>query len=289
MEKRPYERSCVMKKVKALIISGYGVNCEKEVAVGCELAGAEVDVIHAQKLLNHQIDLDQYQLIVFPGGFSFGDDLGAGKAFANRLSHSRQKGEQSVRDHLQSFVDRGGCILGICNGFQLLVKLNLLPGFSPASSKQQVSLVFNDSNCFENRWSHHRVLPSTCVFTKGLKQIYLPLRHGEGKFIASDDAVIQKLFDQNQIVFQYCTTQGEPADHFPENPNGSTRAIAGICDHTGRILGMMAHPEGFLFFQNHPNWLALKEQSMREHRPLEEGGEGVQLFRNAVHYLEENS
>lgn len=274
-----------MSKVKALVVTGYGVNCEKEVAVGCEVAGATAEIVHAQKLLLNAIPLEQYHLIVFPGGFSFGDDLGAGKAFANRLSHPREKGAISAKERLQNFVDKGGCILGICNGFQLLVKLNLLPGFSPPSPKQEVSLVFNDSNRFENRWVHHRVLPTSCVFTKGLNQLFLPIRHGEGKFIVSEEEVVQRLFDKNQIVFQYCSPNGEATQQFPNNPNGSIKSIAGICDNTGRILGMMAHPEGFLFFPNHPNWVSLKEKIQREKEFEEPVGDGFLLFKNAVDYL----
>ena len=277
-----------MKTIKALIICGYGVNCEKEVAVGCQLAGAKPHIIHAHHLLKNEIKLEDYHLIVFPGGFSFGDDLGAGKAFANRLSYSRSPEYKNPKDQLQLFVDRGGCILGICNGFQLLAKLNLLPGFERELGKQKVSLVFNDCNHFQDYWVYHRALKSKCIFTKDLDTIYLPVRHGEGKFIVSDHNVLKQLENQSQIVFKYAKEDGSVANEYPHNPNGSIQSIAGICDNTGRILGMMAHPEGFLFFPNHPNWLRIKDANRRKNLECELYGDGLKLFVNAVNYLKGN-
>jgi len=248
--------------VHALVITGYGINCEKEMALACELAGAHATIAHAYKLLNHEIDLHRYHLICFPGGFAFGDELGAAKVLANRLSR--------LIDELQNFVAEGKCLLGICNGFQLLVKLGLLPGHA---SGQSISLTYNDHTRFDDRWIGHQVAPTNCVFTQGMTDLHLPIRHGEGKFVLRDDELAKQL--TNQVVFRY----------HPENPNGSHDNIAGICDPTGRILGMMAHPEAALYFTNHPNWIRRKERAKREKTPLPQYGEGYQIFKNVVDYL----
>lgn len=276
-----------MKEINALVFAGYGINCEKEVAIACEMVGFNVQSMHVQKILNGQIDLDAFHFIIFPGGFSFGDELGAGKVFANRLTFIRLESMRCLREHLSHFVDRGGCILGICNGFQLLVKLGLLPGFDKNFS-QTISLSNNDSCRFESRWVRHKVVSSRSIFTKDLHEIELPIRHGEGKFVARDASILKRIYDQNQVVLQYSTTEGEPAKQYPENPNGSVDAIGGICDHTGRILGMMAHPEAALFFTQHPQWLRKKEDLRRRQESMPKYGSGIALFKNAIDYLRDN-
>ncbi len=239
--------------VKALVITGCGINCDREIGAACRAAGAEVEFVHTNKLLSETLSWEDAQLLVFPGGFSFGDELGAAKVFANRLQHLSEK--------LQQFVDNGNCILGICNGFQLLVKLGLLPG----PNKQTASLACNDTGRFECRWVHHKVLPSHCIFTQGEKSLYLPIRHGEGKFVSEET---ESLFQNRQVVMQY--------EH---NPNGSMDSIAAICDPTGRILGMMAHPEAALYFTNDPRSTRMKQTS--------KFGSGFPIFKNAVTYLKE--
>lgn len=273
-----------MKSVKALIITGYGINCEKEMAFACKKGGAEVTVTHINDLLNGAIALNDYHLLGFPGGFSFADDLGAAKAFANRLTYSQHEGK-SFKERLHEFVQKGNCIIGICNGFQLLVKLGLLPSFVDIGTPQQLSLVHNDSQQFENRWTHHKVLPSPCVFTKDLESLYLPVRHGEGKLVAQSEEVTEKLFRNHQVVLQYSDINGTPTENYPDNPNGSTRAIGGVCDETGRVFGMMAHPEAALFFTNLPHWQRLKTQASRigEEVPLE--ADGYKIFENGMNYL----
>jgi len=269
-----------MDQIQALIISGYGINCEREMAFACEEAGARATIVHAKKLLNNEVSLDSYHLLCFPGGFSFGDELGAAKAFANRLTYSSK-----LKEQILDFVEKGKCVIGICNGFQLLVKLGLLPGLKETSA----SLATNDSCQFENRWAHHKVLPSPCVFTRGIEKLYLPIRHGEGKFVLENPEIAQQLFANNQIVLQYSTTEGEPTQNYPENPNGSIEAIAGICDPTGRILGMMAHPEAALLATHHPHWHRQMVQARREKSTLPKYGPGYPFFENVVQYLKEKS
>jgi phosphoribosylformylglycinamidine synthase I len=240
--------------VKAVVVTGCGINCDKEMSVACREAGFEVETIHASKLFGDAFPWGEAQLLLFPGGFSFGDELGAAKVFANRLL--------GIKNRLKEFVDQGNCILGICNGFQLLVKLGLLPG----GENQTASLACNDTGRFEARWVNHLVVPSKCIFTQGLESLYLPIRHGEGKFVSDDTEL---LFRNQQVVMQY-----------EKNPNGSMDSIAAICDPTGRILGMMAHPEAALYFTQDPRWTRMKDS-------LTTYGSGFALFQNALNYLKE--
>lgn len=268
-------------KIKICVITGYGINCEKEMALACEMAGGAVSFIHAQQLLSNDTSWMDANLIAFPGGFSFGDELGAAKAFANRISYNAM----NLRDRLHSFVENGNCIIGICNGFQLLVKLGLLPGNENFS--QSISLANNSSSRFECRWVHHKVLPSPCIFTRGIESLYLPARHGEGNLTGSSEN-ITNLFKNKQVALQYANEDGTVADHFPANPNGSTEAIAGLCDPTGRIFGMMAHPEAAVHFTNDPRWTRLKEHHQRHKEPVPKYGPGFAVFKNAIHYLKES-
>jgi phosphoribosylformylglycinamidine synthase subunit PurQ / glutaminase len=276
-----------MKSIESLIITGYGINCEKEMAHACKKAGANSTIEHANDLLNGNVDITKYHLIAFPGGFSFADELGAGKAFANRLSFSHQKGS-SLKERLHQFIADGKCIIGICNGFQLLVKLGLLPNFKEADSKQELSLTHNDSQKFESRWVNHRVLQTPCVFTQGLEKLYLPVRHAEGKLVARHTEVIDNLFHNNQVVLQYADPHGNAAYSYPDNPNGSIQSIAGLCDETGRVFGMMAHPEAALYFTNHPHWHRLREVAKRKGEKIPEEGDGNKIFINGIQYLRDN-
>lgn len=276
-----------MKSVRALIITGYGINCEKEMAHACKKAGAEASIEHANDLLNGRIDISDYHLLAFPGGFSFADELGAGKAFANRLSFSHQQGV-SLKQRLHKFVSEGKCIIGICNGFQLLVKLGLLPSFKEPDSKQELSLAHNDSQKFESRWVNHKVLESPCVFTRGLEKLYLPIRHAEGKLVARHTEIIDNLFNNHQVVLQYADPNGNAAYVYPDNPNGSVKSIAGLCDETGRVFGMMAHPEAAIYFTNHPHWHRLREEAKRKGEEVPEEADGYKIFNNGIQYLRES-
>ena len=263
-------------KPKALVITGYGLNCEAETSEALTLAGAEVTRMHLNDLLADKGRLAEFGLLAIIGGFSFGDHLGAGRALAIRLRHG-------LAAELAAFVERGGLVIGICNGFQVLVKLGLLPGFEPFSPRAQqlVTLTHNDSGVFRNDWIRLRVNEeSPCVFTRGLKTLDFPIRHGEGKFLALDGEVVGRLKQQGQIVYQYADEAGEPTMQFPANPNGSLDAIAGICDATGRIFGTMPHPEAFLYAENHPDFARRKALGEPVPAPA-----GRRIFENAVQYL----
>ncbi|MDH3359733.1 MAG: phosphoribosylformylglycinamidine synthase subunit PurQ [Desulfobulbaceae bacterium] len=270
-------------KVKAIVITGNGTNCEMEMAHACKLGGADqVDIVHMSELLSGEYRLDDYHFLNLPGGFLDGDDLGAGQAGAHRLRHAVVKGSgEKLQDQLLRFIDAGKLVIGVCNGFQLMVKMGLLPGFDNQHDQRMVSLTYNDSSRFEDRWVSLAVdEKSPCVFTKGISRLYYPIRHGEGKFVVQDEATFKRLQDEHLISLRYADQEtGEPTMVYPANPNGSPDAIAGICDPTGRLFGLMPHPEAFLHRTNHPRWT-------REDLPEE--GQGVALFRNGVNFIREN-
>ncbi len=265
-------------KVKSLLIMGYGVNCEKEMALGYSMAGATPKFAHINAILQSKVRIFDYDIINFPGGFSFGDELGAAKALANKVTFSKLKNGRTLREELVGFVHHGGYIFGVCNGFQLLVRLGLLPNLS---GEQEVSLAYNSSGKFEDRWVLHKINPlSPCVFTKGLDTIYLPVRHGEGRFCAKNSGVLKQIISENLVALQYCDPEGNPTMSYPQNPNGSLESIGGICDRTGRIFGMMAHPEAFLLFYNHPLWTRMIKSKIDTPNIIEGGG--LTIFKNVV-------
>ncbi|SEL98849.1 phosphoribosylformylglycinamidine synthase subunit I [Syntrophus gentianae] len=270
----------MLQRVRSMVITGNGTNCEREMAHACRLAGSEeVDIVHISDLLSGEKRLDDYHFLNLPGGFVDGDDLGSAKANANRLLHVRIRGtEERLYDSLLRFIAEGKLILGVCNGFQLMVKLGLLPGFDGDYATQTVTLTYNDSGKFEDRWVYLKPEASSpCVFTQGLEGVYLPVRHGEGKLVPRDEGILKRLHAQKQVVLQYCDEAfGEAEMTYPRNPNGSVDAIAGICNETGRLFGLMPHPEAYLHATNHPRWTREK---------LPEEGQGLQIFRNAVTFL----
>lgn len=270
-------------QVKSIVITGYGTNCEREMAKACRLAGSDkVDIVHMSELLHGEFRLDGYHFLNLPGGFLDGDDLGAGQAGAYRMKYAKVTGSnERLQEQIVRFIEAGKLILGVCNGFQLMVKMGLLPGFDGNHDQRLVSLTHNDSGRFEDRWVTLAVdKKSPCVFTKGLDHLYLPVRHGEGKFIARDETIQTQLQDEHLICLRYAEPgSNEPTMQYPENPNGSADAIAGICDPSGRLFGLMPHPEAFLHRTNHPRWT-------RESMPEE--GQGVALFRNAVRFIRDN-
>ncbi|MGC1878530.1 MAG: phosphoribosylformylglycinamidine synthase subunit PurQ [Rhabdochlamydiaceae bacterium] len=271
-----------MRAVRTLVLSGYGINCEKEMAKAALLAGSEVVTAHVKTWILGQIDLTHFDILFFPGGFSFGDELGAAKVFANKIVFAKGKKEgKSLSEELDDFVKRGNCILGVCNGFQLLVKLGILPGFQ---KKQEVSLSRNERYQFESRWVHLHITPSRSIFTEGLKELYLPVRHAEGNFVVKEGGMIDRLVANRQIALQYGAIDGKVADHYPDNPNGSSHSIAGICDGTGRVLGMMPHPEAAIFFTHFPDWIRRKEELKRQGLSIPLHGPGLNLFKNVVNY-----
>ena len=265
-------------RLRALVPTGHGINCELETRRALEVAGfAQVDLVHLNFIARGDVDFGSYQIVVFPGGFLDGDDLGAAQACANRIRHSRISGERLI-DLLVEFVLRGGLALGICNGFQLLVKLGMLPAFDGDYTRRDLSLTGNDSGRFEDRWVWLAVdSASPCVFTRGIEKLYLPVRHGEGKILARSHDQVSKLLALHQAALRYASpADGQPTMEYPHNPNGALEAVAGVCDPTGRVFGMMPHPEAFQDRTNHPRWT-------REELPEE--GAGLAIFKNAVAYL----
>lgn len=273
------------KMIKALVLTGYGLNCDYETDFSLKLAGAESHCIHINEMISSgrsgpEIRLSDYHILVFGGGFSWADDHGAGVLMATKIRH--HLGEQ-----IQQFIDDGKLVMGICNGFQALVNLGLVPGFDSSYQERRVALTYNDSGNFVDDWVQLKINEkSPCVFTKGLSSLDLPVRHGEGKFYAEDET-INRLLENNQIALQYSDGNGNPAGgKWPMNPNGSIKDIAGICDPSGRIFGLMPHPEAFNHYTNHPDWTLKKEALQRQGKTIEsEEGEGIKLFRNAVEYL----
>ena len=266
-------------RINALVLCGYGLNCDIETAHALELAGANAKRVHINSVIDGSVNLSAFQLMVFVGGFSWGDDHGAGIIQAVRM-------KKNAGERLLKFVDDGNLVLGICNGFQTIVNLGLLPGFDGNYQDRSVALTFNDCGNFRDDWVHLNINDnSPCVFTKGLSHIELPIRHGEGKFVA-DDSVINRLINENQVVCRYATPEGSPASgRFPENPNGSVHDIAGICDPTGRVFGLMPHPEAFNHFTNHPDWARVPARSYGKtvrHIPWVTG---IRVFENAVQFF----
>ncbi len=274
-----------MKKVKVIVIRTAGTNCDKETIFAFKSVGADVSLVHINQLIGKKEFLKNYDILALPGGFSYGDDVAAGKILANELRFK-------LAEDLKKFIQEGKLIIGICNGFQILVKAGLLPGNDNFS--QEASLTINDSAKFEDRWVYLRSQNSArpgeakragefrsqkCVWTENLPEIiYLPVAHGEGKFVVRDEAVLKRLKENNQIVFKYCDEKGKSAG-YPFNPNGSLADIAGICDNTGRILGLMPHPERHFLSEQHPHWFDGGSKKF---------GEGAMIFENALKYAKKN-
>jgi len=252
-----------MTSPKTLILRTAGTNCDRETAHAFLRAGAQVELVHVNRALADPGILADCRILVFPGGFTYGDDLGAGTIFANRI-------RAVLLEPVRALVDRGGLVLGICNGFQILVKTGLLPALRGPG---EATLTTNDSNRFEDRWVHLEVVSDRSPFVERGDRIRCPVAHAEGKFVTRDEDVLTRLEENGQVVFRYVGPNGSPDPAYPLNPNGSRNAVAGICDPTGRILGLMPHPERNLEPTHHPSWTR---------SGLAEEGDGARLFRNAV-------
>jgi len=293
---------------KVIVLRAAGTNCDLETAYAFKKHQAEVDLIHINELKSKKRKLSSYHILAIPGGFTYGDDVAAGRILANELRFN-------LKEDLAKFIQDGKLIIGICNGFQVLVKAGLLPDCE--SLKQKATLTLNDSGKFEDRWvylkkpetpegqaygagrnqkppkdkptgqaedsdrresraeSRGNQKPDSCVWTKDINEIiYLPVAHAEGKFITDKDT-LEELKENNQIIFQYVDKEGK-LERYPYNPNGSVENIAGICDKTGRILGLMPHPERSIMSYHHPHWQ--KNQDIKE-------GDGKLIFKNAVSYI----
>ncbi|MDD5590805.1 MAG: phosphoribosylformylglycinamidine synthase subunit PurQ [Dehalococcoidales bacterium] len=249
-----------MTKVRTLILRGPGTNCDAETAFAFQRAGADVTSAHINQLIRREVPLSDYQIFVITGGFTYGDDISAGKVLANEL---KLKLGQDIR----SFIDRGGLILGICNGFQVLVKAGFLPGGD--GREQPITLSTNDSGRFECRWVYLKVNESSpCIFTEGIDRMYLPVANGEGKVVTGGKAL-----PDSSIVLTYSDQYGNNDPGYPDDPSGSEGHIAGICDASGRIFALMPHPERHIRGTQHPRWT-------RE--GVGKDGDGLPVFLNAV-------
>lgn len=255
-----------MKKIKVLIFSGYGLNCEEEARYGFELAGADASIVHINDLIDGNVKMDTFHIAVFPGGFSYGDDTGSGKAYANRIKNHLWK-------PLQKFIKDEKLVIGICNGFQILTQLGILPG----------ALTFNESNRYSDRWTDMEVVGDS-PWLKGITKISAPIGHGEGRFVA-DKKTLAELKKNKTIALRYVKGETATYQDLPANPNGATENIAGILSHEGRVLGLMPHPDRALFMTNLPHWNVLKNEALRHGSDFPDHGPGLQIFKNGVNYF----
>lgn len=262
-------------KPRVLVLRAAGINCDEETAFAFERYGAQARRLHVNELLAGRTSLSEFDALAIPGGFSYGDDIAGGRVLAVELLHH-------LRDGLLDLVDRGGLVLGICNGFQVLVKTGLLPGTEAPIGIQEVTLTDNDSNRYEDRWVHLESVSQHSVFLAAGERIHLPLAHAEGKYIPRDAALHARIVAAGHVAFRYVTEDGgEPG--YPDNPNGSHDHVAGLVDRTGRILGIMPHPERALFRVHHPDWT--RSGALNTAGEMDEG-DGARLFANAVEHLE---
>jgi phosphoribosylformylglycinamidine synthase len=263
-------------KPKVLIFSGYGLNSEEETAYGFDLAGAEADIVHINDLVDGLYKLSDYQILAFPGGFAYGDNTGAGNAYANKLRNH-------LWEDVEKFISKDKLVIGICNGCQIVANLGLVPAFDKHYGERQVALMNNESARFTTRWVDMKVKAESPWLT-GIDTLSLPVAHGEGKFFA-DRTSLERLRNEKLIALQYFKGQMSTYLDLPANPNGSVDGIAGIIDETGRILGLMPHPERGMFFVQRPDWTLLKEEFLRKGNTLPEFSDGLQIFKNAVQYF----
>jgi phosphoribosylformylglycinamidine synthase len=266
------EKTRLRSEVRVLILTGLGLNCEDETAVAFRMAGARPEQVHLLDLLDGSAGrLSDYPILVFVGGFAFGDHLGAGFVVANKI-------RWRIYDQLLEFIDRGGFALGICNGFQTMVRLGMLPGLDGDYRTPRATLAPNDRMGYRDAWVRLAFDDrSPSVWTRGLGTLDLPARHGEGKFLAESPELLERLESNRQIAARYIDAEGRPTEAWPHNPNGSPHGVAGICDPSGRLFGMMPHPDAYLYPFHHPRW----------HRRRSTGdaaaeGEGLAVFRNGV-------
>jgi phosphoribosylformylglycinamidine synthase len=267
-----------MPQPRVLVLRAPGTNCDVETAFAFERAGGVPQGVHVNRVLEQPRLLDDYQVLCVPGGFSYGDDLGAGRILAVQI-------QTHLGQVLGDFVARGKLVLGVCNGFQVLLKTGLL--LPPDDAGPVATLAWNASGKFQDRWVRLRCQESPCVFFAGIESMYLPIAHAEGQFVTRDAATLQRLAAARQLPLRYAPLDAVAADTaaedasdllpFPDNPNGSQANVAGVCDATGRVCGLMPHPERHIDPTQHPHWTRLKE--------LPPEGDGLAVFRNAVRYF----
>lgn len=267
------EQSQRRQQTRVLILTGLGLNCEAETEAAFRIAGASPEQVHLLDLLDRQssIRLTDYSILAFVGGFAFGDHLGAGFVFANKIRFR-------LYDQLLEFIEGGGSALGICNGFQTMVRLGLLPGLDGDYRTPRASLAPNERVGYRDAWVRLAFdTDSPCVWTRGLSSLELPSRHGEGRFLTETRELLERLQRSSQIVARYVDLDGKPTQVWPDNPNGSPGAVAAVCDPSGRLFGMMPHPDAYLYPFHHPDW-----QRQRIDGTLPDEGRGISIFRNGV-------
>jgi phosphoribosylformylglycinamidine synthase I len=261
-----------MSEVRAIVLRAAGINCDLETQHAFELAGAEADRVHINRIIEDKSLLDGYQILVVPGGFSYGDDVAAGKILANQIKHH-------LYEQVRKFIDAGKLVLGICNGFQVLVKAGILPG-NDGGNQQSITITYNNSNKYEDRWVYLAPQTDRCVFIEKGRQIYLPVAHGEGKIVTKDQPTLEKLQSGGFVAFKYVDENGSEGG-YPINPNGSMASIAGLTDSTGRVLGLMPHPERHVRHTQHPRWTRANDKKDGD-------ADGMTIFTNAVKYAQAN-
>jgi phosphoribosylformylglycinamidine synthase subunit PurQ / glutaminase len=268
----PEEKSRRRADVRVLLLTGLGLNCEAETEAAFRMAGASPECVHLLDFLDGSARrrLADYPVLGFIGGFAFGDHLGAGFVFANKIRYR-------LYDQLLEFIERGGLALGICNGFQTMTRLGLVPGLDGDYRTPRATLAPNDRPGYRDAWVSLAFDPaSPCVWTRGLERMDLPARHGEGKFLTSDE-VGARLRQSHQVVARYVGPDGRPTQEWPHNPNGSPDAVAAVCDPSGRLFGLMPHPDAYLYPFHHPAWPRWRAEGRV---PAE--GAGLAIFRNGV-------
>ena len=267
-----------MAKPKVLVLTGYGINCEEETAYVFERAGAKSEIVHVNDLIDGHRKLSDYQIMAIPGGFSYGDDTGAGNALANRIKNN-------LREDILNFARADKLMIGICNGCQMLANLGVAPALEDKYGERQVALMNNKTARYECRWAYLKNTSEKCVWTRGIGVIHISVAHGEGNFYMEDE-ILAGIKKGDQIAFKYVHENGAPANgEFPVNPNGAMEDIAAICDPSGRILAIMPHPERFNCFTNENGWTLIKEKLLREGKKLPEEGAGLKILENGVKWF----
>jgi phosphoribosylformylglycinamidine synthase subunit PurQ / glutaminase len=267
-----------MIKPKVLVLTGYGVNCEEETAYVFEKAGAESEIVHVNDLIDGRKKMLDYQIMAIPGGFSYGDDTGAGNALANRIKNN-------LREDVLKFAQADKLMIGICNGCQMIANLGVAPAIEEKYGDRQVALMHNKTARYECRWVHLKNQSEKCIWTRGIDTIHLPIAHGEGNFY-TDDETLAEMKKGDQIAFRYINEDGSrAAGQFPANPNGALEDIAAFCDTSGRIMAIMPHPERFHCFTNEDGWTKEKERLLREGKELPDKGAGMKIFENGVKWF----
>lgn len=265
----PGELAAARRDVRVLVLTGLGLNCEVETAEAFARAGATAEMVHLIDLVEGRRRFTGFRIVAFVGGFAFGDHLGAGFVFANKI-------RWCLYDQVVEWIETGGLALGICNGFQMMSRLGMLPGLNGDYRTQRVTLAPNDRLGYWNAWVRLAADPdSPCLWTRGIERIELPSRHGEGKLLPADEAVAERLRSEHLVSLRYVDPHGRPTEEWPANPSGSPGGVAGLCDPSGRLFGLMPHPDAFLYDFQHPAWYRKRPQGATE-------GAGMAIFRNGV-------